>query len=169
MHIGWKNGQNWPCARVENENAICDTALLYSHIESVPFRFSGQGCIFKTLFSQKHIEELVETVHSIKYPAELYVNSGQIQVIFAQGTNLTWDKTGAKQVSVVGAEEKRAITILVSFSSPVNSFQFNSTLRERLFPAHALACYKKRQSWNEIRILKIENVLVNPALEVTLC
>jgi hypothetical protein len=49
-------------------------------------------------------------------PAELYVNTDQTQVILAQGSNLTWAETGTKQVSVVGAEEKRAITIVVSVS-----------------------------------------------------
>ena len=49
-------------------------------------------------------------------PALLYVNSDQTQVIFAPGDKMTWAKTGAKQVSVVGAEEKRAFTVLVSVS-----------------------------------------------------
>ncbi|KAH7916943.1 hypothetical protein BV22DRAFT_987697, partial [Leucogyrophana mollusca] len=47
-------------------------------------------------------------------PTELYVNSDQTQVVLTQGSNLTWAKTGAKQVSMIGAEEKRAITVIVS-------------------------------------------------------
>ncbi|KIK39193.1 hypothetical protein CY34DRAFT_89647, partial [Suillus luteus UH-Slu-Lm8-n1] len=32
----------------------------------------------------------------------LYVNTNQTQVVYAQGSNLTWTKTGAKQVSTIG-------------------------------------------------------------------
>jgi hypothetical protein len=50
-------------------------------------------------------------------PAELHVNTDQAQGVFAQGCHFTWAQTGSKQVSVVGAEEKRAMTIVVSVSS----------------------------------------------------
>jgi hypothetical protein len=39
-------------------------------------------------------------------PEELVVNTNQAQDVLAQGSNFTWAKTGLKQVSVVGAEEK---------------------------------------------------------------
>jgi hypothetical protein len=39
-------------------------------------------------------------------PAELFVNSNQTQVIYAQGYKLTWTKTGSRQVTVVGEDEK---------------------------------------------------------------
>lgn len=58
--------------------------------------------------------------HDIKehdIPEELVVNTDQAQGILAQGSSFTWAKTGSKQVSVVGAEEKRAITIVTSVSS----------------------------------------------------
>ncbi|KAJ7027040.1 hypothetical protein C8F04DRAFT_1295668, partial [Mycena alexandri] len=58
--------------------------------------------------------------HSIKehdIPACLVVNSDQTQVVYAPGTGLTWAERGAKQVSVVGVEEKRAFTLVVSVAA----------------------------------------------------
>lgn len=49
--------------------------------------------------------------------AGLWVNSDQTQVVFAPGNKMTWAETGAKQVSLVGAEEKRAFMALISVSS----------------------------------------------------
>ena len=49
-------------------------------------------------------------------PASLYVNSDQTQVVFAPGDKMTWAETGAKQISAVGVEEKRAFTVLISVS-----------------------------------------------------
>jgi hypothetical protein len=60
---------------------------------------------------------LLRLAHQMKeedIPPELYVNMDQTQVVLVQGLNLTWADTGTKQVSVVGAEEKRAITVVVS-------------------------------------------------------
>ena len=50
-------------------------------------------------------------------PSCLYVNSDQTQVVYAQGSSLTWAPTGAKQVSTVGNKEKRAFTIVISISN----------------------------------------------------
>jgi hypothetical protein len=50
-------------------------------------------------------------------PAELWVNSDQTQAVYAPGNKMTWSETGSKQVPVVVAEEKRAITVLVSIAS----------------------------------------------------
>ncbi|KJA29084.1 hypothetical protein HYPSUDRAFT_104579, partial [Hypholoma sublateritium FD-334 SS-4] len=49
--------------------------------------------------------------------ASLYVNSDQTQIIYAPGNSMTWAPTGSKQVSIVGAEEKRAFTLMVSVAS----------------------------------------------------
>ena len=46
--------------------------------------------------------------------ALLYVNSNQTQIIYAQGSSLTWTKWGTKQVSTIGEDEKRAFTAIVS-------------------------------------------------------
>lgn len=50
-------------------------------------------------------------------PAELRVNSDQAQGVFAQGCDFTWAATGSKQVPIIGAEEKRAMTIVASVSA----------------------------------------------------
>ncbi|PPQ81023.1 hypothetical protein CVT24_013292 [Panaeolus cyanescens] len=47
-------------------------------------------------------------------PPELFINSDQTQLVYAPGSKLTWAETGAKQVQVVGVDEKRAITVMVS-------------------------------------------------------
>lgn len=49
--------------------------------------------------------------------AELFVNSDQTQVVYAQGSKLTWTKMGSRQVTVIGEEEKRAFTVVVSISN----------------------------------------------------
>jgi hypothetical protein len=46
--------------------------------------------------------------------AALYVNTNQTQAVYAQGSNLTWTKTGSVQVSVIGEDEKWAFTAVVS-------------------------------------------------------
>ncbi|OBZ66407.1 hypothetical protein A0H81_13643 [Grifola frondosa] len=53
------------------------------------------------------------------------VNSDQTQCLYSAGNKLTYEKTGSKQVSVVGADEKRAVTIMVgvSMSGEVLPFQ----------------------------------------------
>jgi hypothetical protein len=58
--------------------------------------------------------------HMIKeedIPSELWANSDQTQSLYAPGDKMTWAETGSKQVPVIGSEEKRAITILVSVVS----------------------------------------------------
>ena len=50
-------------------------------------------------------------------PSELFVNSDQTQVVYAQGSKLTWAKTGSRQVTVIGEDEKRAFTVVVSVSN----------------------------------------------------
>ncbi len=47
-------------------------------------------------------------------PASLHANSDQTQVVYAPGNQMTWTPMGEKQVAVVGNEEKRAFTLLVS-------------------------------------------------------
>ena len=47
----------------------------------------------------------------------LYVNSYQTQVVYAPGNCLTYNPMGAKQVAVVGIEEKWAFTLMVSVAA----------------------------------------------------
>lgn len=49
--------------------------------------------------------------------AALLVNSDQTQVVFAPGDKMTWAATGSEQVPLLGGEEKRAFTVLVSVAS----------------------------------------------------
>lgn len=59
-------------------------------------------------------------VHDIKeydIPSELIVNTDQTNMIYAQGTKVTWAPTGATQVSVHGADEKRAVTLCMSVAN----------------------------------------------------
>ena len=50
-------------------------------------------------------------------PSSLYVNSDQMQVVFAPGDKMTYAEKGAKQVSLVGGDEKRAFTMMVSIAN----------------------------------------------------
>ncbi|KAF8059060.1 hypothetical protein FPV67DRAFT_1379277, partial [Lyophyllum atratum] len=47
----------------------------------------------------------------------LVVNSDQTQTTYAQGCHLTYAPVGSKQVTTVGLEEKRAITVMVSLAN----------------------------------------------------
>lgn len=49
--------------------------------------------------------------------AELYVNSDQTQLLYALGNQLTYVETGAKEIAVVGIDEKYAFTLLVSVAA----------------------------------------------------
>jgi hypothetical protein len=48
--------------------------------------------------------------------SKLFFNSDQTQVVYAQGSKLTWIKTGSQQATIIGDDEKRAFTIVVSVS-----------------------------------------------------
>ena len=50
-------------------------------------------------------------------PADLRVNTDQTQMVYQQGTQRTWNESGAKQVSTIGQEEKRAFTLVPSISA----------------------------------------------------
>ncbi len=57
------------------------------------------------------------TIKEEDIPSELIVNTDQTQVIYAQGSNLTWAETGAKQVITVGSDEKWAFMAVLSISN----------------------------------------------------
>ena len=50
-------------------------------------------------------------------PVPLIVNSDQTAVVYGPGSKLTWAPRGSKQVSLIGADEKRAFTALLSISA----------------------------------------------------
>jgi hypothetical protein len=70
----------------------------------------------------KNIEEILTNaflreasiVRDHAVPADLRVNTDQTQLVYHQGAQETWTKSGAKQVSTVGQEEKRAFTLVPS-------------------------------------------------------
>jgi hypothetical protein len=66
---------------------------------------------------EKSFLRLVYDVKELDVPPELFVNSDQTQVTYSQGSGMTYAPTGAKQVSVVGEEEKRAFTAMTSVSN----------------------------------------------------
>lgn len=47
-------------------------------------------------------------------PVHLVVNSDQTGIVYGPGSKLTWAPRGSKQVSLIGADEKRAFTALLS-------------------------------------------------------
>ena len=63
-------------------------------------------------------KSLLQIAHDMKeedIPVTLYVNTDQMQAVYAQGSNLTWTQTGSAQVSAVGEDEKCAFTLLPLF------------------------------------------------------
>ncbi|KAI0356402.1 hypothetical protein OH77DRAFT_1379553, partial [Trametes cingulata] len=54
------------------------------------------------------------------------VNSDQTQVLYSAGNKLTYAKKGAKQVAVVGADEKRAFTLMVGISASGEALPFQA-------------------------------------------
>jgi hypothetical protein len=65
-------------------------------------------------------------------PAELYANSDQTQRLYAPGDKLTYAKTGAKQVSVIGGDEKRAFTVMVTVMSAGTLLPFRAIYQGKM-------------------------------------
>lgn len=65
---------------------------------------------------EKALFRIIYAIKEEDIPASLYVNTDQTQVIYAQGSSLTWMKRGTKQVSTIGEDEKRAFTAVVSIA-----------------------------------------------------
>ncbi|KZO94952.1 hypothetical protein CALVIDRAFT_471354, partial [Calocera viscosa TUFC12733] len=55
-------------------------------------------------------------VNAFQIPAACIVNSDQMQCHLQHGTQCTYAKTGSRQVSINGKEEKRAFTVMTSLS-----------------------------------------------------
>jgi len=77
-------------------------------------------------------------------PMELYVNSDQTQIVYAPGNRLTWTQTGSKQVAIIGIDEKRAFTLLVSVAAdgtvlPFQAIYFGKTSVS--LPSKDAPCY----------------------------
>ncbi|KZT31660.1 hypothetical protein SISSUDRAFT_965831, partial [Sistotremastrum suecicum HHB10207 ss-3] len=52
-----------------------------------------------------------------KIPAELVFNMDQTNVVYSQGSDMTYAPINSKQVHVIGKEEKRAFTVCVTSSA----------------------------------------------------
>ncbi|KAH9991225.1 hypothetical protein BJV74DRAFT_772349 [Russula compacta] len=52
--------------------------------------------------------------HDHAIPAALQVNTDQTQMVYQQGTKMTWNKKGAKQVATTGHDKKQAFTLVPS-------------------------------------------------------
>ena len=71
-------------------------------------------------------------------PSALYVNSDQTQVVYAPGDKMTYAEAGSKQIPVVGVEEKRAFTVMVSVLSDGQVLPFQAIYEgktERALPS----------------------------------
>lgn len=64
-------------------------------------------------------------------PAPLYINSYQTNAIYVPGDKMTWAKKGSKQVTLVGSEEKRAFTVMVSVTSDGKLLPFQAIYQEK--------------------------------------
>jgi hypothetical protein len=55
-----------------------------------------------------------------------------MQVVYTQGSNLTWTQTGSKQVSVVSKDEKWAFTAVISISNSGELLPFQAIYMGKL-------------------------------------
>ena len=85
------------------------------------------------------------TIKEHDIPPSLFVNTDQTQLVYAPGTKLTWAETGAKQVSVVGLDEKRAVTLVVSVANNGDLLPFQVVYKghsSRSLPQESAKHYK---------------------------
>jgi hypothetical protein len=66
---------------------------------------------------------------SLHHTAALQVNADQTQHVFQPLSCFTYDKCSAKQVSVIGKDEKRAITVLVAVSASGELLPFQAIFK----------------------------------------
>ncbi|TFK81826.1 hypothetical protein K466DRAFT_449595, partial [Polyporus arcularius HHB13444] len=95
---------------------------------------------------RKAILRLVHDIKEYDIPSSLFVNTDQTQMVYAQGTKLTWAPTGSKQVPVTGKEEKRAVTLCVSVSNDGKLLPFQAVYQGQTkasTPAASASFYKE--------------------------
>ncbi|TFK58887.1 hypothetical protein BDN72DRAFT_781457 [Pluteus cervinus] len=83
---------------------------------------------------------MAHCVKTERIPSRLIVNTDQTQNLLAQGNDITYAEIGSKQVAACGAEEKRAITIVVSLSNdgvvlPIQAIYKGSTAQSLPSPS----------------------------------
>ncbi|KAF9507130.1 hypothetical protein BS47DRAFT_1266801, partial [Hydnum rufescens UP504] len=59
-------------------------------------------------------------------PPQLVLNYNQTQVVYAPGTQYTWDDHGSKQVSITGQDDKHAFTVTPAIAMSGNVLPFQS-------------------------------------------
>ncbi|QRV96790.1 Ulp1 protease family, carboxy-terminal catalytic domain protein [Ceratobasidium sp. AG-Ba] len=65
-------------------------------------------------------------IHDHVIPASCIVNVDQTQVIYSSGDQKTWTTSGERQVNILGAEEKRAFTLMVGVSGSGSLLPFQA-------------------------------------------
>jgi hypothetical protein len=61
--------------------------------------------------------QITYTINNNDVPSSLVVNSNQGQLMYVQGSSVTYAPTGSKQVPTLGAEDKQAITMFLSVTN----------------------------------------------------
>ena len=77
---------------------------------------------------------------------EFHVNSDQTQHLYAPGPKMTWAEKGSSQVEVIGEDEKRAFTVMVSVSADGTLLPFQAIyggLTSRSCPNSSSPCYNE--------------------------
>jgi hypothetical protein len=98
-------------------------ALMFLFASFCTTRLAGVSVELRRM--PKNIEEVLTNaflreasiVRDHAVSAALRVNTDQTRLVYHQGAQETWTKSGAKQVSTVGQEEKRAFTLVPSISA----------------------------------------------------
>ncbi|KAJ3979732.1 hypothetical protein F5890DRAFT_1575908 [Lentinula detonsa] len=121
-------------------------------------------------------------IRNYNIPAELWVNTDQIQTIYQQGTGATWNHKGDHQVPVVGVSEKRAFTLVPSISASGELLPFQAIFQgatpvscpSRNAPSYAEAQHlgfqlepsKSDTYWSTIDTMKsLINSIITPYFE----
>ena len=84
-------------------------------------------------WEEKCERSFLRKAYSIKeydIPSALYVNSDQTQVVYAPGNKMTYAPIGAKQVSLVGGDEKWAFTAMVSIANDGTLLPFQAITQD---------------------------------------
>jgi hypothetical protein len=76
---------------------------------------------------------LVCVIRDEEIPGSCIINADQTQVVYSPGDQKTWSPTGQRQVSITGAEEKRAFTVLVGASVSGNLLPLQAIYTGRSF------------------------------------
>lgn len=76
--------------------------------------------------SRKSLLRFVCAVRDENIRPSFIINADQTGIVYAQGTERTYAERGAKQVAVVGTEEKRAFTLMVTLSQSGDLLPFQA-------------------------------------------